>query len=92
MCVYGHLQTPLHSAAILNEETFYQHIFHVCQTIRNCPVTFEMVWQSVIRSVPACMHDSGGGYFEHFKMNYGILNRANSTVIKLVMSIAKSEL
>jgi hypothetical protein len=34
----------MYSAAILNEETFYQHIFYVCQTIRYCPVTFEMVW------------------------------------------------
>jgi len=37
----------------------------------------------------ACMHDSGGGYFEHFLMNYGILNSTNSTVTKLIRCIAK---
>jgi len=44
LCGYGHLQTPLYTATILNEETFYHHILYVCQTIRYCPVTFEMVW------------------------------------------------
>jgi len=42
-----------------------------------------------MRSVRACMHDSGGGYFEHFLMNCGILNSTNSTVIKMIMYIAK---
>ena len=35
--LWGHLNTLEHSASIKNKQTLHQHIFIICQTIRNRP-------------------------------------------------------
>jgi hypothetical protein len=59
--LWGHLRTPVYSAAIENEDTLYQSIFYACQTILNL-LLFERAQQSMIRRVPACI-SSGRGEF-----------------------------
>lgn len=42
--------------------------FNVCQTIRNRPVTFDIMQQSMMGRVRACI-DAGGGESESFVAN-----------------------
>ena len=62
----GHLKTLAYSAPIENRDTLHQHIYDVCQTIHNCPRTFQNVRESVIRHIHLCTVSSRG-HFEHLK-------------------------
>jgi hypothetical protein len=61
--LWGLLIILVYSAPIENEEQLHC-IFYTCQTIHNCPSTFERAWQPMSRHVHVCI-DSGGGHFEH---------------------------
>ena len=49
-------------SSVDNEQTLHQRSFSACQTYRKRSETFEMVRQSVIRRVHACV-DFGGRRF-----------------------------
>ena len=64
----GHLKSLAYSAPIKNRETLHQHIYNTCQTIHNCPRTFQNVRQSMTRHVHLCVV-SGTGNFDHLMWN-----------------------
>ena len=72
--VLGHIKTLVYSAVIENEETLRQHISDPCQTICNCPRTFEQVQQSMIMYDHMCTY-SGGGHLGHLLSCVLINNR-----------------
>jgi hypothetical protein len=61
--LYGHLRTTGLSTPIENEEKLRQHIFYVRQSIRNNRGISEMMRQSTVRRVRACI-DSHKEFFE----------------------------
>ena len=58
-----HFKTILYSAPNENEDKLQQHMFMSCQPINNHFRTFEILRQSMIRRVHACISSRGG----HFK-------------------------
>jgi len=59
----GHRKPPVYSSSIKNEESLHQRNFYICQTLRNRPLTYDRVRQSIVRRVSACI-DLDWGYFE----------------------------
>jgi len=62
--VWGHLKPLGYSDPIEKEETLQQRILMHVKPIPTAQGTFEMMRQSIIRRVHACI-DSRGGKFEH---------------------------
>jgi hypothetical protein len=52
--LWGHLKSPVYTAPF-EDEIFHEHIFDACQTLRNRPGTFEMLWKSRSDVVHACI-------------------------------------
>jgi len=77
--VSGYLKTLVYSAVIENEETLRQHIFDACQTICNCPRTFEQVRQSMFVPDHLCIY-SGGGHLEHL-LNCVLINNKTQQLL-----------
>jgi hypothetical protein len=58
-----HVGTPK-TAPVDNKEVLHHRIVDACQTIRNYPGIFELIWPSMMRRVEACI-GFHGGHFEH---------------------------
>ena len=61
-------------------QTLRRRLFDACRTTANSPGTLEMYRQSVIRRGRAAADYSGGGNFELFFVNCGLINDLNRTV------------
>lgn len=53
------LTTLAYSAPIANKETLHERIFYAYETFRNRPLTFEMLWKSMIRRVHVRIYTGG---------------------------------
>jgi SNF family Na+-dependent transporter len=62
--LWGYLNTLGYAVPVDNKEALHHHIVDACQAMCNFPSICELMQQSVVRCVKACI-ESHGGHFEH---------------------------